>query len=157
MTPPSLAAARSTATWAPMVGLVLVAANLRAAISSVPEVSANIAADLGWSDAALGALTTIPVITTGLVALSVPALSNVFGRSRTVALALAVLSVALGARLFSEVAWILPVSACAAGIGIALAAGLVPGIVREQMPGAMGKATATWSAVLMLGAAAGGP
>ena len=79
--------ARVPLAFAPMVGLVLVAANLRAAVSSVPEVIVDIRAELGWNDVALGALTTIPVLCMGVFALAVPAVSNRFGRGRTVAMA----------------------------------------------------------------------
>lgn len=139
-----------------MLALVLVAGNLRAAISSVPEVIVDIRAELGWNDVALGALTTIPVLCMGIFALAVPAVSNRFGRSRTVAMALGVLVVALVMRLAGAVPGVLYLSALLAGLGIALAAGLVPGLVREQVPGAVGKATGIWSAVLMLGAGIGG-
>ncbi len=142
--------------FAPMLGLVLVAANLRAAISSVPEVIVEIRAELGWNDIALGALTTIPVLCMGIFALAVPAVSNRFGRGRTVAIALGILVFALLMRLLGAVPGVLYVSAFLAGVGIALAAGLVPGIVREQVPGAVGRATGIWSAVLMLGAGIGG-
>ena len=139
-----------------MLGLVLVAANLRAAISSVPEMIVDIRAELGWNDVALGILTTIPVLCMGVFALAVPAVSNRFGRGRTVAIALSILVFALVMRLWGAVPGVLYLSAFFAGAGIALAAGLVPGIVREQVPGAVGRATGIWSAVLMLGAGIGG-
>ena len=148
--------ARVPLAFAPMLGLVLVAANLRAAISSVPEVIVEIRAELGWNDVELGALTTVPVLCMGIFALAVPAVSNRFGRSRTVAIALGILVFALLMRLLGAVPGVLYVSAFLAGVGIALAAGLVPGIVREQVPGAVGRATGIWSAVLMLGAGIGG-
>lgn len=139
-----------------MLGLVLVAANLRAAVSSVPEVIVDIRAELGWNDVALGALTTIPVLCMGVFALAVPAISNLFGRGRTVAIALSILVFSMLMRLWGPVPGVLYLSVFLAGLGIALAAGLVPGIVREQVPGAVGRATGIWSAVLMLGAGVGG-
>ena len=142
--------------FAPMLGLVLVAANLRAAISSVPEVIVEIRAELGWNDVELGALTTIPVLCMGIFALAVPAVSNRFGRDRTVAIALGILVFALLMRLLGAVPGVLYFSAFLAGVGIALAAGLVPGIVREQVPGAVGRATGIGSAALTLGAGIGG-
>ncbi len=148
--------ARVPLAFAPMLGLVLVAANLRAAISSVPEVIVEIRAELGWNDVELGALTTIPVLCMGIFALAVPAVSNRFGRGRTVAIALGILVFALLMRLLGAVPGVLYVSAFLAGVGIALAAGLVPGIVREQVPGAVGRATGIWSAALTLGAGIGG-
>jgi CP family cyanate transporter-like MFS transporter len=48
---------------------------------------------------------------------------------------------------------VLHISVILGGIGIALAAGLVPGIVREQMPGAIGAASGMWTASMFAGAA----
>ena len=156
MISPQGSTARVPLAFAPMLGLVLVAANLRAAISSVPEVIVEIRAELGWNDVELGALTTIPVLCMGIFALAVPAVSNRFGRDRTVAIALGILVFALLMRLLGAVPGVLYFSAFLAGVGIALAAGLVPGIVREQVPGAVGRATGIWSAALTLGAGIGG-
>ena len=117
--------ARVPLAFAPMLGLVLVAANLRAAISSVPEVIVEIRAELGWNDVELGALTTIPVLCMGIFALAVPAVSNRFGRSRTVAIALGILVFALLMRLLGAVPGVLYVSAFLAGVGIALALSLL--------------------------------
>ena len=59
-------------------------------------------------------------------------------------------------RLASTVPGVLPVSVFLAGVGIALAAGLVPKVVREQLPQNVGAATGLWTAAMMSGAALGG-
>ncbi|MDP1877090.1 MAG: MFS transporter [Actinomycetota bacterium] len=142
--------------WVILLALSLVALNLRIALSSVPAVVEQIQAATGWSDAAIGMLTTIPVLCMGAFALVVPRLSERIGRARTVSLALALLTIAVGSRFAAEVPGVLPASAFLAGVGIALAAGLVPGVVREQVPDAVGMATGLWTAVMMVGAALGG-
>lgn len=143
--------------WLVLLALSMVALNLRIALSSVPAVVADIQAETGWSDALIGALSTIPVLCMGGFALIVPRLAQRIGRQRTVALALTVLTLALASRLAAEqVPVVLFVSAFLAGIGIALAGGLVPGVVREQVPEAVGAATGLWTAVMMTGAALGG-
>lgn len=139
-----------------LLALSLVALNLRIALSSVPAVVEQIQAATGWSDAAIGMLTTIPVLCMGAFALVVPRLSERIGRARTVSLALALLTLAVGSRFAAETPGVLPASAFLAGVGIALAAGLVPGVVREQVPDAVGMATGLWTAVMMVGAALGG-
>lgn len=141
--------------WLVLGTLALVALNLRIALSSVPTVTEQIQAATGWNDAGIGLLTTLPVLCMGAFALVVPRLAGRIGRSRTVGLALALLVVALAARLAGEIGVVLAASAFVAGVGIALAAGLVPGIVREQVPDAVGVATGVWSATMMLGAALG--
>ena len=54
--------------WVMVLGLVAVAANLRTVMASVPPLAQRIAADLGVSNAAMGALTTLPVLCMGLFA-----------------------------------------------------------------------------------------
>jgi CP family cyanate transporter-like MFS transporter len=139
-----------------LLALALVAPNLRIALSSVPAVVADIQAETGWSDAVIGLLTTIPVLCMGAFALVVPRLAGRIGRARTVSLALGLLAVTLALRFFADHPGVLPVSAFLAGVGIALAAGLVPGVVREQVPDSVGAATGLWTSTMMIGAAMGG-
>ncbi len=139
--------------WLVLATLALLAPNLRMALSSVPAVIPDIDAATGWSATALGLLTMLPVLCMGAFALIVPRVAHRFGKRRTVAFALALITIALTVRLASLVPGVLHASALLAGIGIALAAGLVPGIVREQLPTAIGAATGLWSAAMMTGAA----
>lgn len=135
--------------------IALVAFNLRIALTSLPTVVLDIQSQTGLDDIAIGALTTLPVVAMGAFALAVPAFARRFGRSQTVWLAMALLVVAMTARLAGEVPIILAGSALLSGIGIALAAGLVPGIIREQAPDAVGVATGLWTASMFAGATAG--
>ena len=136
--------------WA---SLILIAINLRPALTSVPTVVVQIQQEFGWNGATIGLLTTLPVLLMGVFALVVPAIAQRIGRTRTVTLAMVLVTFAVGVRVFAAHSLVLFVSAALAGIGIALATGLVPGIVREQMPHAMGRATGAWTASLMAGAA----
>ena len=141
--------------WVVLSTVVLVAINLRTLLASVPPVQLEIQQTTGWSDFSLGLLTTVPVIFMGAVALIVPSVTARLGRPQTVWLALAVLTVAAGIRWWGAVPGIMAISVALAGTGIALAAGLVPGIVREQLPHAMGRSTGVWTATMFTGAAIG--
>ena len=55
-------------TWAVVAALVLVAANLRTLMASLPPLAETIRADLGLSSAWMGVLTTLPVLCMGLLA-----------------------------------------------------------------------------------------
>lgn len=136
-----------------MTTLVLVALNLRPVLTSVPVVLGDIEAATGWSEATLGLLTTLPVLCMGLLTLVVATIAERFGRRRTVAAALAVLTLALAIRWWADVPVVLWTSVVLAGVGIALALGLVPSIVREQLPSLIGRATGGWTAAMMTGAA----
>ena len=135
--------------------VVLVALNLRLALSSLPAVATSIQDETGWSDATIGALTTVPVLAMGVFALAVPRLAERIGRRNAVAWALAAMAIAMTLRLFGAIAVTLFVSTLIAGVAIAILGGLVPGIVREQLSTSMGTATALWTAALMGGAAVG--
>ena len=134
--------------------IALVAFNLRAALTSVPTVVVDVQSATGMNDIAVGALTTLPVLSMGAFALAVPAIARRVGRSQTVWLAMALLVVAMGSRLWAALPGVLPASALLAGVGIALAAGLVPGIIREQAPDAVGMATGLWTSSMFAGATA---
>lgn len=149
------ARSRSRSTAAILSVVILVAINLRLALSSLPAVATAIQADTGWSDAFIGALTTVPVLAMGAFALGVPALAERIGRRRAVAAALATMTIALALRGFGAFALTLLLSALLAGLAIAILGGLVPGIVREQLSGSMGTATALWTTAMMGGAALG--
>ena len=148
---------RGTATprWLVLTALALVAVNLRTLLTSIPAVTIDIQAATGWSDVAIGLLTTVPVIFMGAVALIVPTVAARLGRTQTVWLALAVLAFAAGIRWWATVPGVLPVSVVLAGTGIALASGLVPSIVREQVPDAIGASTGLWTSVMFTGATLG--
>lgn len=140
--------------WILIGAIALIAFNLRAAITSVPTLANDIQQATGWNDIQIGALTALPVMSMGAFALAVPALSQRLGRTQTVWLAMGVLVVAMTSRLASSVPGVLYLSALMAGAGIALGAGLVPGIVREQMPDAVGMVTGLWTASMFTGATA---
>ncbi|NDH98663.1 MAG: MFS transporter, partial [Actinobacteria bacterium] len=146
-------ATRSTA--AILAVVVLVAVNLRLALSSLPAVATLIQDETGWSDAFIGALTTVPVLGMGVFALGVPRLAGRIGRRSAVSLALVAMAAGLMLRLAGAVAVTLLLSAMLAGLSIAILGGLVPGIVRERLAHSMGLATSLWTAAMMGGAALG--
>ena len=92
----------------------------------------------------------------GLFALAVPALAMRFGRKYLVIFALISLSTSALLRAIEGVPGLLFVSAFLAGVGIAFAGGLIPGIIREQLPLSIGRATSIWTTALAGGAALGG-
>jgi CP family cyanate transporter-like MFS transporter len=124
------AAATTGRRWPILLALVLVTLNLRTALASIPAVEVDIVDATGWSATVAGALTMLPVLAMGAFALVVPRLAARIGRRRTVALALLIITIAFLMRLAALVPGVLHLSALLAGVGIALAAGLVPAVVR---------------------------
>jgi len=139
-----------------LTAVVLVALNLRAALSSLPAVVSDIQSATGWNDSTLGILTTIPVLCMGIIALAVPSLAMHFGYKRLVVIALSSLTIAMLLRAVEIMPELLFLSAFLAGLGIALSGGVIPGIVRQQLPMAIGKASSFWTSAMMASAALGG-
>ena len=70
--------------WLLLLGLVLVALNLRPALSSLSPLLADVSSSLGLSAAKAGLLTTLPVLCLGLFAPTAPILARRFGAERVV-------------------------------------------------------------------------
>lgn len=135
--------------------IALVAFNLRDALTSLPTVFTEIQQATGVNEVALGALTTLPVLCMGGLAIAVPSIAARFGATRTVWVALLILVIATSMRAGAAIPGVLPVSALLAGVGIALATGLVPGIIRTQASDRIGTATGVWTGAMFIGAAVG--
>jgi len=136
-----------------LVTLALVALNLRMVLTAIPPLTLDIKAATGWNDTTIGFLTTLPVIVMGVAALLVPAIAQRIGRPQTVWIALAVLVIASAGRIAADVPGVLFITAFLGGLGIALASGLVPAIVRAELPHSTGSATGLWTASMFTGAA----
>jgi len=124
----------TSATAPLLVGLLLVALNLRPAISSVPPVLETIRQDLGLGRAYLGLLTTIPVLCMSIFALVAPKISGRIGAERAVLWAVILIGVAVAGRLGAGQAGILFVTTLVAGVGIAVAQSLLPAVVKGWFP-----------------------
>lgn len=137
-----------------LLALALTALNLRPALTSAAPVMERIVNDLNLSRATAGLVTTIPVLLMGLLAPLAPVLANRWTQERVLAGTLALLTLALLVRGFSQhsVLWLL-VSACGAGISIAIAGPLLSGFIKQHFKRRMNIVIAVYSVSLTLGAA----
>lgn len=129
-------------------GLLLVAANLRATLTSAGPLLDAIAADTGVSTAALGLLTTLPLLAFAIVSPLVHALSGRFGLERTIFAALLVL---IGGTVFRSVEgsiFNLWAGSFITGGAIAVCNVLVPAVIKRDFPTKMASLTGAYSAVL---------
>jgi CP family cyanate transporter-like MFS transporter len=117
-----------------LVGLLLVALNLRPAISSVPPVLETIRQDLGLGRAYLGLLTTIPVLCMSALALVAPTIRERIGAERAVLWSVVLIGAAVAGRLAAGQASVLLVTTLFAGIGIAVVQSLLPAVVKAWFP-----------------------
>lgn len=84
--------------WLLLLGLVLVALNLRPALSSMAPVLGLVSEGLGLSASQAGLLTTLPVLCLGLFAPLAPVLARRFGSERVILGILVTLALGIGVR-----------------------------------------------------------
>lgn len=138
--------------WLLLLGLVLVALNLRPALSSIAPLLNTVSEDLGMSAAEAGLLTTLPVLCLGLFAPLAPVLARRFGSERVVLVILLTLAGGLALRsLFGEFG--LFSGSLLAGASIGVIGVLLPGIVKRDFPKQAGAMTGVYTMALCLGAA----
>lgn len=140
-----------------LVAVLLVAVNLRAPLTALPPVVADVAADLDLTAAAAGLLTGIPVL---CFALATPAVAGLLGRSslRT-AIAVALTLIVAGTVLRSaDLAALGAVGTFAGtvllGLGITTANLAVPMIAQRDFPGHVATVTGLYTAAINVGTVA---
>ncbi|WP_415239360.1 CynX/NimT family MFS transporter [Pseudomonas brassicacearum] len=138
--------------WLLLLGLILVALNLRPALSSMAPLLSEVSRSLGLSAAQAGLLTTLPVLCLGLFAPLAPVLARRFGAERVV---LGILSTLAGGIVlrsaFGQVG--LFVGSILAGASIGVIGVLLPGIVKRDFAKQAGTMTGVYTMALCLGAA----
>ncbi|QNR41015.1 CynX/NimT family MFS transporter [Pseudomonas syringae] len=135
-----------------LLGLVLVALNLRPALSSIAPLLNTVSDSLGMSAAEAGLLTTLPVLCLGLFAPLAPILARRFGSERVVLVVLLTLAAGLAVRsLFGQIG--LFSGSLLAGASIGIIGVLLPGIVKRDFPRKAGAMTGVYTMALCLGAA----
>lgn len=138
--------------WLLLLGLVLVALNLRPALSSMAPLLGEVSDKLGLSAAQAGLLTTLPVLCLGLFAPLAPILARRFGTERVVLGILLTLGGGIVLRsCLGEVG--LFAGSILAGASIGVIGVLLPGIIKRDFAGHAGTMTGVYTMALCLGAA----
>ena len=138
--------------WLLLLGLVLVALNLRPALSSMAPVLGQVSEGLGLSASQAGLLTTLPVLCLGLFAPLAPMLARRFGSERVVLGILLTLALGIVLRSTLGEAGVFAGSVVA-GASIGIIGVLLPGIVKRDFPKHAGTLTGVYTMALCLGAA----
>jgi len=135
-----------------LVGLGLVALNLRPAVTSVGPLLAEIAQSLGFDKAESGILTTLPVLCFGFAGPVAPAIGRRFGAENAIFVALVALAAGCALRLVPS-APLLYASSIVVGLAIGVMNVLLPGIVKRDFPERIGAVTGFYTMMLCVGAA----
>lgn len=138
--------------WLLLLGLVLVALNLRPALSSMAPVLGQVSEGLGLNASQAGLLTTLPVLCLGLFAPLAPVLARRFGSERVVLGILLTLALGILVRSVLGVTGVF-LGSVMAGASIGIIGVLLPGIVKRDFPQHAGTLTGVYTMALCLGAA----
>ncbi|MEU0496583.1 MFS transporter [Mycobacterium sp. NPDC006124] len=136
------------------VAVILVALNLRPAVTSVAPLLGDMRAELGTSATWAGLLTTMPGLCFAAAGLTAPRLSTRFGLGRVISGALVVLTAGLVLRTVDGPHVVIGATllACA---GIALINVLIPVVIKGSFPTRVGLMTGIYTAALQGGGALG--
>jgi CP family cyanate transporter-like MFS transporter len=136
-----------------MVGILLVAANLRPAFTSVGPALPDIRADLELSGAAAALLTGLPVLCLGLLAPMAPILSRRLGLEWAMGTVLVVLAAGLVLRALGNLGLLFAGTVIVGG-AIAVGNVLLPVIVKRDFPNHVGRVTGLYTSAMAIAAAA---
>ncbi len=154
---PAQAAARETVAnptrWLLIAGIALVALNLRPALASVGPLVADIRADTGLSNAALGFVTTLPLLSFGFLSFLAVGVGRRIGMDRAVGLALGLIGAGTLLRGATPIVALYAGTALL-GVGIALGNVLLPALAKRHFPNGSGPITSLYSSMMGLGATA---
>lgn len=144
----------SAARILPWLMVVVAGASLRTGFSSLPPVLSHIQRELSLSSAALGILTTIPVVCMGALSSIGHALEERIGMKRAVMIALGGLTIAFLLRLEAKSYVVLLMTAGLVGIADAIIRPLLAGFIKHCFPAHASAAMAVYVASMGVGAAA---
>ncbi len=134
-----------------VAGVVVLAVNMRAAITSLPPLFPELEAALHVSASSLALLAAIPVLCFGVFSGAGAPLSRRFGEERVLGAALVLLAVGLLLRSLSPTALLFP-GTVVAGAAIALLNVLLPSLVKRRVPEQAGIVIGLYLLMLSVGA-----
>lgn len=135
-----------------IVALILVAVNLRLAITSASALIAALTDSGALTPTTMVLVPAIPTAVFAVAGVSTAKLSARLGVERTVALGLVVLSVGLLIRAVPQ-PWIVVIGTVIATAGLAVVNILLPAVVRAHFGAHIGAVTTTYSTAMSIGAA----
>jgi CP family cyanate transporter-like MFS transporter len=137
-----------------LVAILLVAANLRPAVTSLGSVLDEVRASLHVSAAWASVLTALPGLCFGLAGFLAPSAARRLGLARAIGLCMVFVTVGVLVRVLDGPAVVL-IGTLVACAGIAVCNVLLPVVVKESYPNRIGLLTGLYTAVLQSSAALG--
>lgn len=137
-----------------IAGFLLIAANLRTALTSVGPLVGTIQDDLGLTSGQAGFLGTLPLLTFAAVSPQVPRLARRIGTDQALWLALVVLAAGIVLRSVPVVG-LLWVGTVLLGVAIAVGNVLLPSLIKRDFPQQVSAVTGVYTAVMGIFASIG--
>jgi MFS transporter, CP family, cyanate transporter len=135
-----------------VVGIVLLAVNLRPALTGLTPLIGQIRADTGISYGVAGLLTTLPLLAMGLLSPIASLLAHRFGMELVLLASMLVLAAGILLRSAGAVTALF-LGTAVLGAAIAIGNVLLPGLVKREFPERVGLMTSTYSTALAVSAA----
>ncbi|MDQ3913358.1 MAG: MFS transporter [Actinomycetota bacterium] len=135
-----------------VLGIMLLASNLRPSLTSVSPLIGQIRTDTGISNGVAGLLTTLPLLAFGLLSPIAPRLAHKFGMERILLTSLLVLVAGILLRSAGAIA-LLFLGTAVLGAAIAVGNVLLPSLVKREFPERAGLMTSVYVTALGISAA----
>ena len=135
-----------------VLGIVLLAANLRPALTGLTPLIGQIRADTSISYGVAGLLTALPLLAMGVLSPIAPLLARRLGMERVLLASMLVLAAGILLRSAGVVAALF-LGTAILGAGIAIGNVLLPGLVKREFPERVGLMTSMYTTALAVSAA----
>lgn len=139
-----------------LVGILLIASNLRAPLTSVGSLIPVIRDSIHVSNTVIGTITTVPLIAFALISPISPKLANRFGMERTIFVSMIILAIGIGLRSVTGVSTLF-IGTALIGVAISFGNVLLPGFIKLTFPFRIGLLTGLYAVCMnIFGAIASG-
>jgi CP family cyanate transporter-like MFS transporter len=149
---PSRSAGSAAPRWLTLLGIVLLALNLRPSISSLGVSLGDVGDALGFTGSVAGVLTTAPVVCFAVVGSLTTTFTRRLGVHRTVLVAIGLITLGLVVRGLTDSTLVFMVATFTALSGIAISNVTLPHLVKLHFPDHIPAVAGLYSALLMTGA-----
>lgn len=144
----------SKAGWLLLIGVVLVAANLRVPLTSVGALISFIRDDLNISNAVAGSITTLPLLAFAFLSPFAPKIANRIGMEWTIALSLITLIIGFIVRSLTGITFLF-IGTLFIGLAIAIGNVLIPAVIKINFPLRIGLMTGIYAVFMNIFGALG--
>ncbi|WP_229521526.1 CynX/NimT family MFS transporter [Paenibacillus monticola] len=138
--------------WLLVLGIIFVAAALRAPFTSVGPLLETIRDDLGLTNTLAGAITTLPLLAFALVSPFAPKLARRFGLANVLLVSMLMLAIGILIRSSAGAVMLLTGTAIL-GLSIAVCNVLLPGLIKGKFPQHIGLMTGVYTVSMNICAA----